>query len=84
MHADHVVAGTGYRVDIEKIEYLEPSLRQAMALEAPGIPALDAHFESSVPGLFVVGLASAPVFGPIMRFMYGAKHPAAAVTRRLA
>jgi FAD-dependent urate hydroxylase len=83
VHADHVIAGTGYRVDIQKMEYLDPSLRDAMALEAPGIPALDSHFESSVPGLFVVGLASAPVFGPIMRFMYGAKHPAAVVTRRL-
>jgi len=83
VHADHVIAGTGYRVDIQKMEYLEPSLREAIALEAPGIPALDSHFESSVPGLFIVGLASAPVFGPIMRFMYGAKHPAAVVTRRL-
>lgn len=84
IHTDHVVAGTGYRVDIQRMTYLETSLLQAIALEAPGIPALDRHFESSVPGLFFVGLASAPVFGPIMRFMYGAKHPAAVVARRLA
>ena len=31
----------------------------------------------------MVGLASAPVFGPIMRFMYGAKHVAPVLARRL-
>jgi hypothetical protein len=33
--------------------------------------------------LFIVGVASAPVFGPIMRFMYGAKHVAPVIARRL-
>ena len=34
-------------------------------------------FESTVPGLYFIGAASAPTFGPVMRFMFGAKHPAA-------
>lgn len=84
MHADHVVAGTGFRVDIDRLDYLEPGLRRDIAREAQGIPALDSHFESSVAGLFIVGIASAPVFGPIMRFMYGAKHVAPVLSRRLA
>jgi thioredoxin reductase len=79
----HVVAATGFHVDIDRLQYLEPSLARSIAREAAGIPALDSHFETSVPGLFIVGVASAPVFGPIMRFMYGAKHVAPVLARRL-
>lgn len=81
--ADHVVCATGYRVDIDRLAYLEPNLRQAIARETGGIPALDSRFETSVPGLFIVGIASSPVFGPIMRFMYGAKHVAPRLITRL-
>lgn len=79
----HVVAATGFRIDIDRLEYLESSLARSIAREAAGIPALDSRFETSVPGLFIVGVASAPVFGPIMRFMYGAKHVAPVLARRL-
>ena len=79
-----VIAATGFQVNIDRLEYLEPSLARSIAREAPGIPALDSRFETSVPGLFIVGAASAPVFGPIMRFMYGAKHVAPVLARRLA
>jgi thioredoxin reductase len=79
----HVVAATGFHVDVDRLQYLEPSLARSIAREAAGIPALDSHFETSVPGLFIVGVASAPVFGPIMRFMYGAKHVAPVLARRL-
>jgi len=80
---DHIIAGTGFKINIDKLEYLEPGLRQSIARESGGIPALTAGFETSVPGLFVVGVASSPVFGPIMRFMYGAKHVGPILTRRL-
>jgi len=79
----HVVAATGFRIDIDRLEYLESSLARSVAREAAGIPALDSRFETSVPGLFIVGVASAPVFGPIMRFMYGAKHVAPVLVNRL-
>ena len=76
VRTDHVIACTGFEVDIDRLDYLEPALRAAMVREAGGIPALNSVYESSVPGLFIVGVASSPVFGPIMRFMYGAKHVA--------
>jgi thioredoxin reductase len=84
LHADHIIACTGFRVDIDRIGYLDPVLRKDIAREVDGIPALDSQLETSVPGLFIVGIASAPVFGPIMRFMYGAKHAAPLLARRLA
>ena len=80
---DYVIAATGYQVDINRLEFLDSQLKGSIRLEADGIPALNRHFESSVPGLYFVGLASAPVFGPIMRFMYGAKRTAPRVAKGL-
>jgi thioredoxin reductase len=79
---DHVIAATGYKVDLDRLDYLCPDLKQSIAREG-GAPVLDSKFETSVPGLFVVGIASAPTFGPVMRFMFGAKHVAPALTQRL-
>ena len=82
-HTNHVIAATGFEVDIDRLDYLEPALRAGIARESGGIPALNSNFETSVPGLFIIGVASSPVFGPIMRFMYGAKHVAPALARQL-
>lgn len=83
IRADHVIAATGYRVDIDQLQYLEPEIRANIVREVAGIPRLSSSFETSVKGLFMVGLASAPAFGPIMRFMYGAKHAAPIVASHL-
>lgn len=80
---DRVIAATGYRVDIDRLDYLSSDLKQAIQREAGGIPELSASFETSVPGLYFVGITSAPVFGPVMRFMFGAKHAAPIVQRAL-
>jgi FAD-dependent urate hydroxylase len=80
--SDHVIAATGYKVDLDRMDWLAPELRQSIARERTA-PLLDSHFETSVPGLFMVGIASAPTFGPVMRFMFGAKHVAPVLTRRL-
>jgi len=61
---------------------LDSALRTSIAREGAA-PLLDAHFETSVDGLFIVGIASAPTFGPVMRFMFGAKHVAPALARHL-
>src|SRR5271166_2703923 len=79
---DHVVAATGFDVALERMACLDPALRAQIAREGP-YARLNAHFETSVPGLFIVGLPAAPVFGPVQRFMYGAKHAAPAVTKAL-
>jgi cation diffusion facilitator CzcD-associated flavoprotein CzcO len=81
---DHVIAATGFKVDIDRLDYLDPTLKGEIRREARGIPALSPTLESSVPGLYFVGITSAPVFGPIMRFMYGAKHAAPLVAKGLA
>jgi FAD-dependent urate hydroxylase len=72
---DHLIAATGYRVDIGQLTFLDPELRRAIETYG-GAPVLNAVLESSFPGLHFVGLASAQTFGPVMRFVYGTKHAA--------
>lgn len=87
--ADHVIAATGYRVDLDAVKFLAETLRRQIALIAKA-PELSAHFETSVPGLYLMGPAAAYSFGPVCRFVLGAgfavprlaQHLAAAVTRR--
>jgi FAD-dependent urate hydroxylase len=79
---DHIVAATGFDVALERIACLDPTLRAQIDREGP-YARLNAHFETSVKGLFIVGLPAAPVFGPVQRFMWGAKHAAPAVTKAL-
>jgi thioredoxin reductase len=79
---DHVVAGTGYEVNVDRLTCLDPDLRARIERERTA-PALRANFETSVPGLYIVGIAAAPTFGPVMRFMFGAKHAAPIVAHSL-
>lgn len=70
--ADHVIAGTGYRVDMRRLAFLGPAVLDRLDCVA-NTPRLSRSFESSVPGLHFVGTAAANSFGPLMRFAYGAK-----------
>ena len=79
---DHIIAATGYKVNLERIAFLSPTLRSKLRL-VEGSPALSTTFESSVPGLYFVGLAAANSFGPVMRFAFGASFAARTVTRAL-
>lgn len=82
LETDHVICGTGFKVDVDRMDILDPALRASIAREGAA-PRLDARYQTSVAGLFVVGIASAPTFGPVMRFMFGAKHPALTLSQHL-
>jgi thioredoxin reductase len=73
--ADHIIAGTGYRVSLDGLQFLSEDIRSGVQ-QANGSPVLSVNFESSVPGLYFTGLASANSFGPVMRFAFGAKFTA--------
>ena len=83
IRADHVIAATGYRVNLERLTFLSSEIRARLTTLA-GTPALSSTCESSVPGLYFVGLAAANSFGPVMRFAFGADFAARTVTRALA
>ena len=83
MTTGRVVAGTGYRPDLDGLPFLDVELKADVATVA-GAPVLSRHFESNVSGLHFVGFLAAPSFGPLMRFVFGADFAAARVVRRLA
>ncbi|MGH2345986.1 MAG: NAD(P)-binding domain-containing protein [Chloroflexota bacterium] len=80
---DHVVAGTGYEVDVDRVEFISRELaREIRRIERA--PKLSRHFESSVRGLYFIGPASAFSFGPLFRFVTGSTYAAPVVARHLA
>ena len=68
---DHVVAATGYRVDVARLGFL-PAAMTARIRNLGGAPVLSRAFETSLPGVYFMGPAAALSFGPVMRFVYGA------------
>jgi thioredoxin reductase len=68
---EHVIAATGYKVDLERLKFLNPEIRSKVST-LNGAPVLSSNFESSVDGLYFGGVASANSFGPVMRFAFGA------------
>jgi FAD-dependent urate hydroxylase len=79
---DHVILGTGYRVDVGAYGFLAPEL-VAGVRQVGGYPMLGKGLESSVPGLHFVGAPAAWSFGPVMRFVSGSWYAAAQVTAHL-
>ena len=75
---DHVLLGTGYRVDISRYSFLSAPLVNAIRT-AGGYPLLNAGYECSVPGLHFVGAPAAWSFGPVVRFVSGTAYAAPAV-----
>lgn len=67
---DHVLCGTGYRIDVERYEFLPAELVRKVD-RANGYPRLGKGLESSVPGLHFVGAPAAYSWGPVMRFVSG-------------
>lgn len=82
LEADHVVAATGYRIDIARMSFLDQGL-QAQIRCADCSPELSADYETSAPGLYVIGPAAAASFGPVTRFVFGAVHPCRRLARVL-
>lgn len=78
----HVILATGYRIDVEKMEVLDPRLRDRIARH-DGLPILSASFESSVAGLHFVGAPAVASFGPLLRFIAGAGFAARRITRSI-
>jgi cation diffusion facilitator CzcD-associated flavoprotein CzcO len=82
MEFDHVIAGTGFEVDVDRLTFMAADLRLRVR-RVERAPALDRHFESSVQGLYFVGPSAAFSFGPLFRFVTGAAFAAPTVTRHI-
>jgi cation diffusion facilitator CzcD-associated flavoprotein CzcO len=82
LRVDHVIAATGYQPDLRRLTFVDDELR-ARVHTVVRTAAVDANYQTSVDGLYMIGPAVAPVFGPVMRFVYGSEHAARTVARRL-
>ena len=80
---DHVLLGTGYRVDISRYSFLPSSLSTGL-VRSNGFPRLTRGFESSVPGLHFLGAPAAWTFGPLLYFVAGTAYAAQTLTRFIA
>lgn len=80
---EHVIAATGYKVDMERLTFLNADIRSKLET-VNHTPVLSSSFESSVPGLYFVGVAAANSFGPVMRFAFGAGFAARKLTQSMA
>jgi len=79
---EHIITGTGYKADVARLSFLSPEIRRDLQL-LNSTPVLSGHFESSVPGLYFVGLIAANTFGPLMRFAFGAGFAARRVSKAM-
>ncbi len=77
---DHVLLGTGYRVDISRYPFLPPELCRSVA-QSDGFPKLSRGLESSMSGLHFLGAPSAWTFGPLMYFVAGTEYAARSLAR---
>jgi thioredoxin reductase len=82
--ADHVLAGTGYRTDLTRLPFFgEQMLAGLRTVPGTGSSMVGRDYQTSIPGLYVMGPAVAPTMGPVMRFVFGSEHAATTVARPL-
>jgi cation diffusion facilitator CzcD-associated flavoprotein CzcO len=80
---NHVLLGTGYRIDISRYDFLAPELLNSIR-QFNGYPLLKDGLETSVPGLHILGAPAAWTFGPLMQFVSGTHYASRALTRLVA
>jgi len=80
---DHVLLGTGYRVDVSKYDFLAPTLAASISRHQ-GYPRLTDGFETSFPGLHILGAPAVWSFGPLMQFVVGTHYSSRALMQFVA
>src|SRR6185437_11458741 len=81
--ADHVIAGTGFRVDVARLEFLSEEI-QAGLVKRANCPLVNRAGESTVPGLYFAGSPTMVSLGPGVRFISGTHQTAAQLARSVA
>ncbi len=77
LRPDLIVLATGYQADFTRLAFLPH------VTTTDGFPDLDAHMQSSVPGLYLPGFNATRDFGPFFGFTKGAPAAAELIARGL-
>jgi thioredoxin reductase len=80
--ADHVIAGTGFRIDMSRL-FLSEEI-QAGLLTSANCPKVNRAGESTVPGLYFAGAHTMVSLGPGVRFISGTHQTAAQLAKSVA
>lgn len=81
--ADHVIAGTGFRIDVSRLPFLSEGIQAGLETRA-NCPLVNRAGESTVPGLYFAGAPTMVSLGPGVRFISGTHQTAAQLARSVA
>lgn len=81
--ADHVITGTGFRMDVARLEFLSSGIRSEIAT-FQNYPVVSKVGESSLRSLYFAGAPAAANIGPSMRFIAGTYNLARPLAKALA
>jgi FAD-dependent urate hydroxylase len=71
VEVDHIILATGYKVDVQLIPFFSKTTILPRLRTSNGFPVLDEDFQTSVPGLYITGIAATHDFGPFFGFVRG-------------
>ena len=83
MDVDHVIAGTGFRVDVSRLPFLSAEIKSSLVTGAD-CPLVNRAGESSVSGLYFAGAHTMVSLGSGVRFTSGTHYTAARLARSVA
>jgi FAD-dependent urate hydroxylase len=80
---DHVIAGTGFRIDVSRLPFLSEEIQAGLETRA-NCPLVNRAGESTVSGLYFAGVPTLVSLGPGVRFIAGTHYTAAQLARSVA
>jgi FAD-dependent urate hydroxylase len=83
IEADHVIAGTGFRIETARLSFLSEEIQSALEKRV-NFPLVNKAGESSIPGLYFAGAHTMVSLGPGVRFISGTFHTSARTARSVA
>ena len=83
VEADHVIAGTGFRINVSRLSFLSEEILAGLATRV-NCPVVNRAGESSVPGLYFAGAHTMASQGPGVRFIAGTHYTSAQLARSVA
>jgi FAD-dependent urate hydroxylase len=83
IEADHVIAGTGFRMDVARLSFVSEEIQAALKKRV-NTPLVNKAGETNIPGLYFAGAHTTISLGPGVRFISGTFHTAARTARSVA
>jgi thioredoxin reductase len=83
IEADHVIAGTGFRIDVSRLTYLSPEIQTGLTTRG-NCPLVNRAGESTIPGMYFAGALTSVSLGPGVRFISGTHQTAPQLAKSVA